>query len=204
MKKLSNKAFSLVEIVVVIAILSIVTAGSIFGLSSLIGWKARQCADELVASVRETKTDSMGKDAVVLVLSHDSDNYYSQKKISEYTVSGGVLDKSTYSDTKIFEKNVLGKTRNLSITLTLREKNHFTDGGGTVLTYDLKDLDSVTLGFERSSGSFKKVIINNDDTFTQDEAHNVLEMYLYSVTIKQGSKEKVVRFEQLTGQVYGE
>lgn len=204
MKKLGNKAYSLIEVVVVVAIISIITAGSIFGVGALIGWKARQFADELVSVVREVKTDSMGKDAVVLVLSHDSDNYYSQKKISEYTVSGGALDKTTYSDTKTYEKNVLGKTNNLTVTITLREKEHFSDGSGTVLTYDLKSINNIAIGFERSSGSFKYVIINDDETYTKDEANNVKKMYLYSITVKQGSKEKVVRFEQLTGQAFEE
>lgn len=206
MRKLDKKAFSLVEVVVVIAIITIITTGAIFGLSTLIGWQARQCAEEMIAVVREVKTDSMGKDAVVLELSADSDYIYSQKKIADYTVTGGVLDKSTLSGIETYGKNVLGKTRTLSVTLELREKGHFNDGLGTVLSYDLEDaaINNVVISFERSSGSFKKVIINNDETFTKDDAGNVKDMFLYSITVKQGSKEHVVRFEQLTGQVYRE
>lgn len=207
MKRLNEKAFSFIEVVVVIAIISIVTAGSVLGVGALIGWKARQCAEEIVSVIREVKTDSMGKDAVVLEITHDSEYLYSQKRISEFKVESGKLNKGAYSDTKIFDKEVLGKTKSLSFEVTLRKKGDFAKGpsSGIELKYDLEALNSLVISFDRTSGSFKKVRINDDDDFCKDAENNVLnEMYVYSISVTQGSKTYIVYFEQLTGQVYSD
>lgn len=206
MKKINDRAYSFIEVVVVIAIITIITTGAIFGLSALIGWKAKEFGKELEAIVRETRTESMGRDAVVVELTHDSDNFYAQRRISKYTVTGSGIDKTTYSDTKDYEKEVLGKTKNLTVTVTVREKGDFNapEGGCLEMSYDLKSLDKLVLSFDRTSGSFKKVIIDGDENYCKDDAGNAHNMYVYSVKIKQGSKTYTVRFEQLTGQVFAE
>lgn len=204
MRKINDKAFSFIEIVVVIAIITILTVGSIFGLSALIGWKAKEFAKELETVVREARTDSMGRDAVVVEFTNDGENFYAQRRVSQYTVTSSGINKTTYSSTHDYEKDVLGKVKNLTVTVKVRKASDFSAAPGSCMefTYDLETLSTMVLGFERTSGSFKKVLINGDEDYCKDDVGVAYDMYVYAVDIKQGSKVYTVHFEQLTGQVY--
>lgn len=192
MKKLDKKAFSMVELVVVIAIISIVVVGSIVGVSALLGWKATKLQEEVISSVREVKTLSMGKDAVELKIGVDGDgNYYFQKAFSEYTFAKDADDKLVRSTSpeEYEKKEGLGNISKLEVTVK------FTDAGH--VDFELNKNNSVTVRFNRSSGSLEFVKVND---IQQDGC------YIKSMVIKQknSSKQKVVVFEQLTGQVFGE
>lgn len=204
MKKIGNKAFSLVEIVVVIAIISIVSAGSVLGVGALIGWKARQFSEELVSVVREAKTDSMGKDEVVLRITNEPSDgyYYAQKVISEYKViyndtkSSYEVDRSL-TDSDTFAKEILGKTRNLSVSVALRDQAMSV---ASEIVFDSDSWDELVISFDRNSGSFIYAEVDG----TKYNGLGVDKRYVYSITVKQGSKTKTVKFEQLTGQVYSD
>ncbi len=60
MKK-DNKGFSLVELIVVIAIMSIVIVGAIIGVGAITGKPAEKCANQISAVLNSCRNASMGK-----------------------------------------------------------------------------------------------------------------------------------------------
>ncbi len=59
--KRNNAGISLVEIVIVVAILSILTATGAYSLSQLTGYRAREAADKVASSLAENKVATLGK-----------------------------------------------------------------------------------------------------------------------------------------------
>ena len=192
MKRLNRKAFSMVELVVVIAIISIVTTGAIVGVGALLGWKATKFQSELVSAVREVKTLTMGKDAIELKVGVDDDgNIYFEKASSEIIYTKDADDNlvPSTSPKKYDKKENLGNINTLTLTVK------YSDVG--VSDFVLIEDSSVTINFNRSSGSLEYVKVNG---IQQDGC------YIDSIDIKQknSSNVKTVTFEQLTGQVFAE
>lgn len=78
--KRNNAGISLVEIVIVIAILSILTATGAYSLSQLTGYRAREAADKVASSLAENKVVTLGKakkpGGMAWELSRDGDDYF--------------------------------------------------------------------------------------------------------------------------------
>ncbi len=195
----NNKGFSLVEIVVVIAITAIITTGSIIGLSMLKGLKASKCCEMLTYALREVKTEQMGRDSVKLLLKADSDAYIATKVSYAYKVVGDELKKDEVNTVAADTPSKLGETSAISIELSFRKKNEFgRESSATERTINLEDVSGVTIGFERSTGSFLPAEIDGTvDYFSSTDRY-----YLYKVTVTQGTVSKTVTCEQLTGQVF--
>lgn len=76
--KQNNKGFSLVELIVVIAIGVILASAITISLSSVLGVAVKQCARNIESVLNKTRVSTMGKDSVVVELYKDSSDgaYY--------------------------------------------------------------------------------------------------------------------------------
>jgi prepilin-type N-terminal cleavage/methylation domain-containing protein len=74
MKKNNNCGFSLVEIVITIAIMAVLTGTVSYGLSLSSGKKAEECARKLASELQSMRTMSLGKYEVIGELSYDSNS----------------------------------------------------------------------------------------------------------------------------------
>lgn len=59
--KRNNAGISLVEIVIVVAILAILTGTGLYSISQLTGFRAREAADKVASSLTENKVATLGK-----------------------------------------------------------------------------------------------------------------------------------------------
>jgi prepilin-type N-terminal cleavage/methylation domain-containing protein len=74
MKKDNNRGFSLVEIVITIAIMAVLTGTVSYSLSLSSGKKAEECARKLASELQSMRTMSLGKNEVTGVLYYDSES----------------------------------------------------------------------------------------------------------------------------------
>ena len=129
--KLNNKGLSLVELIVVIAIMGVIAGMVTMGLSAAMSKPAEECAEKMATALKNGRLTTMGKQSIQMKFYVDGNgSIWLEETITK--ADGSV----TLSSTKIGEKGV-----NVEYTLT--------DGS----VYNLGTTPLV-LSFNRSSGSF--------------------------------------------------
>ncbi len=95
-----NRGMSLIEVVIVVAIIAVIGAVMTVGLSSFLSKPAEECASKLSTALKAARVSTMGKQSVVLKLYEKDDYIYLREEI---TASGGTTETK---DIKIGEKGV--------------------------------------------------------------------------------------------------
>lgn len=125
-----NKGFSLVELIVVLAILLVLSAASVIGLSLTSGKPAEQCASELKGAILSNRTVSLGKKDAKLVVSKQADGVHVTES---YTLPSGA-----------FSKDVVIAPNTVDLSFSTNDS-----------TYSSVDSGGIVIEFDRSSGSLK-------------------------------------------------
>lgn len=154
---LNNKGLSLVEMIVVVAILVILSAATALGISAVSGKPAEQCITELKTAIDSNRTVSLGKKDAQLVISKQSDGIH-------------VTESYTQSSSPVVNDRIIAPA---SVDLSFS-----TDGS----TYSMVDASGITIEFDRSSGSVKYYA--NDLFFNAEKAGKSYKMQLYQLTGK--------------------
>lgn len=168
-----NGGYSLVEIVIVIAIMAILTGGLFFSVNLVFGANAKTCANDIRAAIAQNKVNAMGKSEAKVVIERDAANscIYATQLIGTYNKSTGILEWNT-ADSK------REKIGNAKVYVEFTTKS----GVSTELTPG----DSVEICFDRSTGSFKA----NDAGIIYSE-----------VLVEGGRRSFTVVMTELTGKV---
>jgi len=134
-----NRGFSLVEMVIVVAIIAVLSSATIAGLGYIWGTNVRSCANELKTAIGKTQITTMGKTETTLHIYKDatSGDYYKQ----EYIVNGLSAAPSSEDPQKIGSGLVDVQFR--------------TFPSGTLIS--LSGGNSLDIQFDRSSGAQKKM-----------------------------------------------
>ncbi len=136
MKK-NNAGISLVEVVVVIAILAILGGGAYYGIGQISGFRAREGADTICSSISQSRIQILGK-----AKNNQNMAWQLVRKGNEYYVRTAYdLDGTPYY--KDEKKIVDGK-----VTVYTGEKS-----GASVSTTELADGGVCTIYFNRSTGA---------------------------------------------------
>lgn len=132
-KELRNKGFSLIELIVIIAIMGVMLAVGGYSLTAISSANAKQCAKELEAGLISTRTQS-----------YSSDTDASMATVSFYKGTDGIYMKKSFETEA---KKIGGSKVSVSYKLT----------GGT----DYVELgnDPITFSFNRSSAAFNPAMI---------------------------------------------
>lgn len=134
--KYDNRGLSLVEVMVVVAIMAVVGGVGIWGINAMSGKPAQQCAQKIVYSLERHRTSAMSKVDAAYRLYESGGKIY----VDEYlTNEVGGIDFATMSPATTAEIGASG----LQVQYML---------GADPTLHDLP----LTLAFDRSSGAFKK------------------------------------------------
>ena len=131
-EKKNNGGFSLVELIVVIAISVVLIGAATISIRSVMGVEVKQCARNIESIINKTRVTTMGKDSVVLeIYKEPSDGAYYYKTTINGTVS---------------ETSKIGKSR-IDVYYSINDDNSNEK--------QLNVSDSIVLQFDRSSGAQK-------------------------------------------------
>lgn len=134
MMRNNNKGFSLVELIIVVAIISLFTGIAGYGISLSSGKAADECAQKLASSIQRARTSSMGKNETKIEISKDEDGVWAQETVT-------LADKDTGgAGADVPQEKVKVGAKNLNVKFN-----------GSVLS----EGDVVKLEFDRSSGALK-------------------------------------------------
>lgn len=114
MGKKNHKGFSLVEMIVILAIMAIVTAGAGVIVYNYKSWNVSECMQEIDVGLAEAKVDCMSKVSGGLLLSRGSDGCYYMKisdkeeqKIGDDQVKIYYTDSDSGSEIEITDSKTL-------------------------------------------------------------------------------------------------
>ena len=179
----NNAGFSLVELIVVIAIMAMLIGVIALGYSSIAGTDAKECASDLNTYLAETKTGTLGKDYQELKIYADATT--NEKKVDfviyhyqeDPANPGNVLPEMM---PEVIRTETVGKS-SVEITCNFSDSNPpiAIDSAG----------NSVTLAFNRASGAFEHAKIDDIQT-TYD---------CVLITIQKGSRVYTIELIPTTG-----
>lgn len=177
-KRKNNKGFSLVELVVVIAIMGILVGLTGYGVSLISTKAADECAQRLQIMLERSRTTVMGKSDAYLELYTSGDKIV----VKETIINGD----GTISEPKVVEIGGSGVTLEYYLTENPSATDPVLTGPISLGTTPLK------IAFSRDSGSLRP----STGSVADGNAR-----YCVKFEITKGSKTREVTIVQLTGKV---
>jgi prepilin-type N-terminal cleavage/methylation domain-containing protein len=185
MKKLkkNNRGYSLVELVIVIAVMAVLSGLLVTSVSILAGWDAKECAKDIEGHLNNVKTNALSKLGAELLLSRDADDNY----IIEYVEYGYEKNSSgnlVMVPSVVTREYFLGKKK-VSIVCILED--------GTNIT--VSQAANISIGFNRSSGALT-TFKTSDPSYTL-----MLDNHCESIEITRGSITYAINMVPETGKI---
>ncbi len=181
----NNKGLSLVELIVVIAIMAVLIGIGTFSLSLLFGTQAKSCAQKVSAMLSETKTGCMSRFDETMTLSYrdaatdtdpsvTSDGYYAENRVFTMKKDASLFEAAST------QMRRMGSPR---VVITV----HLTDG----TVFELGENNSITISFDRASGAFEEVTATVDG--------NPVTGYIDKMTFQSGLRTFTITMVAETG-----
>ena len=168
----NQKGYSMVELVVVIAILAVLTGSGITFLGLLPGSAVKGCAREITSQLEKTRTNALSFENAACYLYCKDDGIYMRIDTKRAGVDSSI-------EQKVGKSNVT-----VSNTLSGDSAQTLVPGG-----------DQLVFGFDRSSGAFKPAQIKKASGVESPGT------YCVAITITGGSKTRTLKLVPLTGKI---
>ena len=147
-----NRGFSLVELLVVVAIMGVMSGFIFIGLPLLTGQNARECANNMSAALGREKNYALTRSGTAdcyMELMLDSDGY----RVKYYIPQNAVVEGHSESDWVLAEEQKIGSGQ-VNVTCSFRD-------GSSV---DITSGQSVKFVYNRASGAFKQAVQSDGST----------------------------------------
>ena len=177
-RKQDNRGMSLVEIIIVVAIMSIFIGTVGYGLSMISGKPAEECAQKLLSAIQHTRTITTGKQDTTITIFMDS-----EERIVTKEVSVRLLDNDGNTTTEERESVVGAKGVAVICTMSDETSTH---------TVEITGGNRVELKFDRGSGALRSTRINDTD---YGKVRTLL------ITISKGDTTRYITITPVTGKL---
>lgn len=148
--KEDNRGFSLVELVIVIAIMAIMSAFIFIGSALLAGQYARECASDISTALNKEKNFALTRSATIdcyMELVYDTDGYY----VRYYQPKNAIVTGDAPSDDWVLaDEEKVGKS-------SVNVRCEFDDGSNVSIGTG----QSVKFVYDRISGAFKETVVSD-------------------------------------------
>lgn len=152
-----NKGFSMVELVIVIALMAVVGSVFAYSFSMVTGQESRQCANNISTVLDKAKNYSLTKSAssdAYVEISKGTDGYIAVFYAPVSPINASAVAGS--ADYVQLEKENIGK-KAVGITVTL-------EGGSS---FEISETTKLRVYFNRVSGAFKEAVVVNGSSETK-------------------------------------
>lgn len=184
-----ERGFSLVELIVVIAIISIIGAGAYSMLGLLNGKYAKECAAKTQSVLSQTKVAAMSKSKGAALY----DVY-----IRIYTdANGSIFVDSVTGRGTSEEFRTTEKIGNAKVTVSAVKGRAGTDASDTVVTLGVSN--EIIIAFNRADGTFNEVVSSEPTGAEGSTPAKEADIYWKKLIFSQGSVEYVLELVPLTG-----
>lgn len=172
----NNQGMSLVEIVIVVAIMAVLTAIMSIGVGSVLSRPADECAQKIVSTVQDARVTAMGKRSCELSLKQASNG-------AVINVVQTISNKADKSDAKTTTTKVGEKGITVTVTNSKDE------------SFKLYEVDALQIIYNRETGGFKEAKYT---TLSDGNAHTE---YIKEIKVEKGNRTRTIKFYYLTGKV---
>ena len=187
--KSKNRGFTLIELIVVIAVMTILLGIAIPSLNSILGFRVNRAANSIASALDKTRTEAMNRLVGEMKLEKRADGYY----ISYYLDRGKAGRKSDVQQDQP-EKIAPARTQ-ISYSVNGGNESVLQEGQRIIITYD------------RATGAFLPL---QDNTWSQNDILSTLATgndiplkregnYCTQITVRSGSRYKTLQLIQETG-----
>ncbi len=160
---MKNKGFSLIEIIIAIAILAIITTSAIIISGTHLGWRVNKAVKMVDSTISEAKVQAMSKGNVKGVIFYQLDNQFYAATIHQDCRNNGAVYQ--LNDSNIVKKVNLGGSP-LTITAIYKPLSGNGSTYEEVLTNQTSEANMTVAAqilFDKGSGAMSPVVINNVD-----------------------------------------
>ena len=187
--KSKNRGFTLIELIVVIAVMTILLGIAIPSLNSILGFRVNRASKSIASALDKTRTEAMNRLVGEMKLEKRADGYY----ISYYLDRGKAGRKSDVQQDQP-EKIAPARTQ-ISYSVNGGNESVLQEGQSIIITYD------------RATGAFLPL---QDNTWSQNDILSTLAAgndiplkregnYCTQITVRSGSRYKTLQLIQETG-----